>query len=82
MTYGQQLTGWRKFRGLSRNAFARLVGVSRQTALAWESDQWAPSEEHRPKIASVLGIPAPDPVPSPKLPDPPAVVAAQRAKAS
>jgi len=70
MTYGERLRGWREFRGLSRQEFANQVGVSRQTVLGWERDQWAPRSEHEPAIARVLGIPAP--APSPAIPEPPA----------
>jgi transcriptional regulator with XRE-family HTH domain len=57
MKIGRRLHDWRERKHLSLTRFARLVGVSRQTAYDWQNDKHPPSREHLPSIANVLTVP-------------------------
>lgn len=55
MTLAERIKVCRQKSGLSQEAVAALVGVSRQAVTKWETGQTAPSTENLFKLAEVLG---------------------------
>lgn len=55
MTLAERIKACRQKSGLSQEAVAALVGVSRQAVTKWETGQTAPSTENLFKLAEVLG---------------------------
>ena len=58
MSLGSSLFRARKNKGLSQEAAAEKLGVSRQTISKWENGQGRPSADSVAKLSEVFGIPA------------------------
>lgn len=56
MTLGQAIQYYRKRQGLSQEALAELVGVSRQAVSKWELDDATPEVAKLKALAAVFGI--------------------------
>ena len=55
MTYSEKIVKLRKANGYSQEAFAKLVGVSRQAVYKWEAGQSYPEAEKLSEIKKLLG---------------------------
>lgn len=56
MTLGQNLQGARKAKGLSQEALAEKIGVSRQALGKWEKDTALPGLDNLQAAAQILGV--------------------------
>ena len=56
MTFGEKLKEARKNAGLSQEAFAEKVGVSRSAVAKWESDRGLPDVENLKLMAGLLSV--------------------------
>ena len=56
MTYSEKIVKLRKANGYSQEAFAKLVGVSRQAVYKWEAGQSYPEAEKLIEIKKLFGI--------------------------
>ena len=56
-TLGQRIREHRRRAGLSQEALARRMDVSRQAVTKWESGQSAPSTENLFRLAELFGTP-------------------------
>ncbi len=56
MTLGQRIAQYRKALGLSQEALAELVGVSRQAVSTWELDEAQPDAVQIVLLAQALGV--------------------------
>lgn len=56
MTLGERITEYRKRAGLSQEALAELVGVSRQAVSKWELDDATPEVSKLVALAKVFGV--------------------------
>ena len=54
--WGNNVTQFRKMRGLSVNDFAMALGVSQATVSRWESGKMAPRDARKVDIATVLNV--------------------------
>lgn len=70
MTLGQAIQYYRKRQGLSQEALAELVGVSRQAVSKWELDDATPEVAKLKALAAVFGITV-DQLLSEEIPTPP-----------
>ena len=55
--FGERLTALRVGKGLSLDALAEQLGVSRQAVWYWETGQRLPRAEHFKKIAAIFNVP-------------------------
>ncbi len=60
MTLGEKIEAQRKRRGLSQEALAGAMGVSRQAVSKWESDQSAPDLDNLRRLAGFFQVSADD----------------------
>ena len=79
MTFGENLSKLRREAGLSQEALAERLKVSRQSVSRWEQDACSPSMDSLIRMGEVLRVPVeslaagvPVPVPVPEPSDPPA----------
>ncbi len=56
MTFSEKIVKLRKSKGITQDAFAAYVGVSRQAVYKWESGQSDPGIAHLKKIQELFGI--------------------------
>ncbi|HIZ61482.1 MAG TPA: helix-turn-helix domain-containing protein [Candidatus Gemmiger avistercoris] len=56
MTLGQNIQAARKNRGMSQEALAEQVGVSRQALGKWEKDAALPGVDNLQALAGALGV--------------------------
>lgn len=56
MTIGDRIAQYRKNRGLTQEALAKLLDVTNQAVSKWESDQCCPDIQLLPKLADVFEI--------------------------
>ena len=56
MTLGGRIARYRKEKGLTQEALAKLLDVTNQAVSKWEADQCCPDIALLPKIADVFGI--------------------------
>ena len=56
MTLGQNIQNARRAQGLSQEALAEKIGVSRQALGKWEKDTALPGLDNRQALAAALGI--------------------------
>ena len=56
MTIGMRIAALRKEHGLSQEAFAEQVGVSRQAVSKWESDASVPEVDKLAQISTLFGV--------------------------
>ena len=57
MTMGEKIRQLRKEKGLTQDALAEALGISRQAVAKWESGQSAPATENLLKLANLLEAP-------------------------
>lgn len=57
MTMGEKIRQLRKEKGLTQDALAEALGISRQAVAKWESGQSAPATENLLKLAALLEVP-------------------------
>ena len=57
MTMGEKIRQLRREKGLTQDALAEALEISRQAVAKWESGQSAPSTENLLKLAGLLGVP-------------------------
>ena len=79
MTFGENLSKLRREAGLSQEALAERLKVSRQSVSRWEQDACSPSMDSLIRMGEVLRVPVerlatvvPVPVPAPEPSAPPA----------
>ena len=60
MTYGQRIKQGRERAGLTQEALAEAVGVSRQAVSKWEADQSRPTPDKLARLSGELNIPMED----------------------
>ena len=79
MTFGENLSKLRREAGLSQEALAEMLEVSRQSVSRWEQDACSPSMDSLIRMGEVLRVPVerlatgvPVPVPAPEPSAPPA----------
>ena len=79
MTFGENLSKLRREAGLSQEALAERLKVSRQSVSRWEQDACSPSMDSLIRMGEVLRVPVESlaagvlvPVPVPEPSDPPA----------
>lgn len=58
MTFGEKIQKLRKQQGLSQEALAEKVTVTRQTISKWELDQSTPDLEFIARLSSIFGVSA------------------------
>ena len=58
MTFGEKIQKLRKQQGLSQEALAEKVTVTRQTISKWELDQSTPDLEFIAQLSSIFGVSA------------------------
>ena len=58
MTYGQRIKQGREQAGLTQEALAEAVGVSRQAVSKWEADRARPTADKLAYLSERLAIPA------------------------
>ena len=86
MTIGENIQTLRKSRGLSQEALAAQLRVSRQAVSKWECGEYAPDAEKLLALSDILGVSCdailrgPD-FPLPPAPDAPAAAPAEKPKA-
>ena len=56
MTIGERIARYRKEKGLTQEALAKLLDVTNQAVSKWESDQCCPDIQLLPKLADVFEI--------------------------
>ena len=56
MTLGERISGFRRRQGLSQEALAEKLGVSRQSVSKWERNESLPETDKLPLLAQALGI--------------------------
>ena len=56
MTLGERLTALRKNRGMSQDALAETLGVSRQSVSKWETDTSVPDLDKLVKLSDLFDI--------------------------
>ena len=56
MTLGQRLTQLRNSKGLSQDALAEAIGVSRQSVSKWETDASIPDLEKLVKLSDFFAV--------------------------
>ena len=56
MTLGERIAQYRKQKGLTQDALAKLLDVTNQAVSKWESDQCCPDIQLLPKLADVFEI--------------------------
>ena len=85
MTFGENLSKLRREAGLSQEALAEMLEVSRQSVSRWEQDACSPSMDSLIRMGEVLRVPVERlaagvsaPVPAPEPPDTPAPPQAPR----
>ena len=57
MTFGEKLYRLRKERGMSQEALAQELGVSRQAIYKWESDASLPEVEKLVALSRIFSVP-------------------------
>lgn len=58
MTTGQQIAALRRAAGLSQEALADRLGVTRQAVSKWEADTTLPTTDNLAELAKLFGVPA------------------------
>ncbi|MBQ4262063.1 MAG: helix-turn-helix transcriptional regulator, partial [Ruminococcus sp.] len=56
MSFGKRLQGYRKEKGLSQEALANQLYVTRQSISQWENDKTMPSVDLLLKISEIFGV--------------------------
>lgn len=56
MTLGERISAFRRRQGLSQEALAEKLGVSRQSVSKWERNESLPETDKLPLLAQALGI--------------------------
>ena len=56
MTIGEKIRQLRKEKGLTQDAVASALEISRQAIAKWESDQSSPSTENLVKLANLFNV--------------------------
>ena len=62
MTVGEKIRLLRKSKGLTQDAVAFDLGVSRQAIAKWEGGQSSPNSENLIKLANLLSVPIDEPL--------------------